>query len=70
MEVTFKPDKNHRDLFFTEAHFAHPAKMLVPLLLWIVVSYTKPGQTIVDPMAGCGTAMLGCRLGRNVVLNG
>ena len=69
MEVTFKSDTNHRDMFFTPAHFAHPAKMVVPLLLWIVDRYTKPGDIILDPMAGCGTTMLGCRLGRNVILN-
>ncbi|GAI73040.1 unnamed protein product, partial [marine sediment metagenome] len=34
----------------------------------IVERYTKPGEVILDPMAGSGTLMLGCMLGRNVVL--
>ena len=48
--------------------FSHPAKMVAPLLLWIVNRYTEPGQTILDPMAGSGTMMLACPLGRDVVM--
>jgi DNA modification methylase len=48
--------------------FAHPAKMDAQLLLWITEHYTKVGETILDPMAGSGTQMLACTLGRNVVL--
>ena len=38
------------------------------LLIWLVEHYTEAGETILDPMAGSGTAMLACGLGRNVVL--
>ena len=38
------------------------------LLIRIVETYTKPGETILDQMAGSGTTMLACMLGRNVVL--
>ena len=48
--------------------FAHPAKMDSQLLLWIVNRYSEAGETILDPMAGSGTTMLSCTLGRNVVL--
>ena len=48
--------------------FAHPAKMDAQLLIWIVERYTVVGETILDPMAGSGTMMLACTLGRNVIL--
>jgi DNA modification methylase len=38
------------------------------LLIRIVETYTEPGETILDPMAGSGTTMLACTLGRNVIL--
>ncbi len=37
-------------------------------MIKIVEHYTKPGEIILDPMAGSGTTMLACTLGRNVVL--
>ena len=48
--------------------FAHPAKMDAQLLIWLVEHYSQPGETILDPMAGSGTLMLACGLGRNVIL--
>lgn len=68
MELRFKSDTKFRKQFFTDSHFAHPAKMSAPLLLWIVDKYTWPGDVILDPMAGAGTTMLACLGGRNVVL--
>jgi len=38
------------------------------LLIWLVEHYSSPGETILDPMAGSGTTMLACMLGRNCVL--
>jgi len=68
MEIAFKSDTSYRKDFFVPESFAHPAKMVAPLLLWIVDRYTKLGETILDPMAGSGTMMLACPLGRNVVM--
>lgn len=68
MELQFKRDTQFRKKYFTPDSFAHPAKMNAYLLLWIVENYTKPNETILDPMAGMGTTMLGCTLRRNVVL--
>lgn len=48
--------------------FSHPAKMDAQLLLWIVDKYIEAGETILDPMAGSGTTMLACTVGRNVIL--
>ncbi len=68
MELKFKRDTSFRKQFFVPDSFAHPAKMDAQLLIWIVERYTKPGEVILDPMAGMGTTMLACTLGRNVVL--
>ncbi len=68
MEIKFKRDTSFRKQFFVPDSFAHPAKMDAQLLLWIVERYTSEGETILDPMAGSGTMMLACTLGRDVVL--
>ncbi len=68
MEIKFKRDTSFRKQFFVPDSFAHPAKMDAQLLTWIVSKYTASGETILDPMAGSGTMMLACTLGRNVVL--
>lgn len=68
MELKFKRDTQFRKQFFAPDSFAHPAKMDSQLLLWIVETYTKAGETILDPMAGSGTTTLACTLGRNVIL--
>ena len=52
MEIIFRADKKHRDKYLTAAHFAHPAKMSLPLQRWIVERYTKEGgnHTFTDEM--------------------
>jgi DNA modification methylase len=67
-EWKFKRDTTFRKQFFVPDSFAHPAKMDAQLLIRIVETYTEPGETILDPMAGSGTTMLACMLGRNVIL--
>ena len=67
-EIKFKRDTAFRKQFFVPESFAHPAKMDAQLLIWIVEKYTSAGETILDPMAGSGTMMLACTLGRDVVL--
>jgi len=68
MEIKFKRDTSFRKQFFVPDSFAHPAKMDSQLLIWIVEHYTEGGETILDPMAGSGTSMLACTLGRDVIL--
>ena len=69
VEIKFKRDTSFRKQFFVPDSFAHPAKMDAQLLIWIVVGhYTAEGETILDPMAGSGTTMLACTLGRNCIL--
>ena len=67
MELKFKIDTKHRKDWFTGVSFSHPAKMSLPLQLWIIENYTRAGETILDPMAGSGTILVACSLGRNVI---
>jgi len=54
--------------WYVEESISHPAKMNVLLARKIIKQFTKPGDTVLDPMTGCGTvnveAML---LGRNTI---
>ncbi len=68
MELKFKSDTKQRRWRFDARHFAHPAKMVLPLQMWLVEHYTKPGEWILDPMAGSGTLLVACSLSRNVLL--
>ncbi len=67
MNLTFRSDTKHRKQFFTGVSFSHPAKMLLPLELWLIENYTKPGDVILDPMAGSGTVLVACSMGRHVI---
>jgi len=54
--------------YFTKDSVAHPAKMNLNLLRWILETYTKPGEVVLDPMAGTGsTIVLAARFGRHGV---
>ncbi len=60
----FKGWKDH----FTADSITHPAKMNLNLLRWILKTYTKPGEIVLDPMAGTGsTIVLASLLGRHGV---
>jgi DNA modification methylase len=42
--------------------------MHLSLQIYLIERYTKVGDTILDPMAGSGTLLVACTLGRNVIL--
>lgn len=65
--IKFSSDTKHRKQWFTGISFSHPAKMSLPLQLWIIDNFTEEGETILDPMAGSGTILVACSMGRNVV---
>jgi len=47
---------------------SHPAKMNMWLLEWLIKAFTKPGETVLDPMAGSGSMGVVAALhGRNAV---
>ena len=45
----------------------HQAKLELRTLKWAIQRYTKPGDRILDPMSGTGSALIGCFMGRHVV---
>ena len=47
---------------------SHPAQKPVALLEWLIKTYTNPGDTVLDPVAGSGTtAIAALRTGRNAI---
>ena len=40
---------------------------MLPLQLYLIDRYTQPGDIILDPMAGSGTLLVACSLGRHVI---
>ena len=38
-ELSFSSDTKHRKQFFTGMSFSHPAKMVLPLQLWLIENY-------------------------------
>lgn len=61
-------DRRIRQHWLTYASFAHPAKLHLGLLQYLLDHYTVPGQTILDPMAGVGSILYAAAQQRHVVL--
>lgn len=66
--LRFPSDQPLRHRYFVPETYGHPAKIHLGLLQWCFKRYTSIGDTVTDPMAGSGSALLGALLGRNVVL--
>jgi len=57
-----------RNEIYTQRSMNHPAKMNTIWAQSMIQNYSKPDDTILDPMGGIGTtAVEGSRLGRNVI---
>jgi DNA modification methylase len=55
--------------YFTESSIQHPAKANLLMLRWLIKTFTKPGDTILDPLAGTGsTRIIANLMGRNAIL--
>ena len=67
--IRFKGDSATRRRFYQAESFAHPAKMHIGLFLEMIHRYAKPGDWLVDPMAGSGTVLLAAQYGINVIAN-
>lgn len=67
-KICFAQDTAKRKQWFKAASFSHPAKMVLGLQIYLIERYTKVGDTILDPMAGSGTLLAACTLGRSVVM--
>lgn len=64
----FANDRPVRNRLFAPEVYSHPAKLHLGLLLKLIELYTLPGETLLDPMAGSGSLLLGAYHLRNVVL--
>lgn len=65
--LDFGSDLHLRNKWFTPESLAHPAKLHLGLLHWLIERYTKPGDTIADPMAGIGSILYAATLQRAVI---
>ncbi|MBW2561377.1 MAG: site-specific DNA-methyltransferase [Deltaproteobacteria bacterium] len=62
------PPKKQREGRYVSESFVHPAKMDCLLCRKIIETYTRPGDLVLDPMAGIGTTLVeAAYLGRNAV---
>ncbi len=65
--LTFKSDRSLRTRYFSPESMWHPAKLHLGLLQYIIENYTRPGETICDPMAGSGSLLLAALSTRHVI---
>ena len=65
--IKLKPDAAMRRKLYTPESFSHPAKAHLGMMMEIIERYTKPGDWILDPLAGIGSTMLGALMGRNII---
>lgn len=64
----FDENSKRYEICYTPESIRHPAKMEVNLCREIIKRYSKPGDLILDVMAGVGTTIVeGMILGRNVI---
>jgi modification methylase len=61
------PRDNERYKYFNRESREHGAKLELRTFKWLVERYTKPGDMILDPMAGIGTSLYACAMGRKVI---
>lgn len=59
-------DTGLRNRWMIKESYAHPAKLHLGLLDWIVNRYTEAGDSILDPMAGVGSILYAGTLQRDV----
>ena len=65
--VRLKGDKRLRERLFVPDAYQHPAKGHLGLWEAIIERHTSPGEWILDPMAGVGSALIGALMGRSVI---
>jgi modification methylase len=61
------PRDSERYKYFHRESREHGAKLELRTFKWLVEKYTKPGDTILDPMSGIGTSLYACTMGRKVI---
>jgi modification methylase len=63
----FGSDLHLRNQWFLPISMGHPAKLHLGLLSFLIDHYTRPGETIADPMAGIGSLLYAATMQRNVI---
>jgi len=66
-EILDYPRDIDRYKYFVRESNQHQAKLEVRTFQWLVEEYTKPGDTIIDPMSGIGTVHIAATMGRNTI---
>jgi hypothetical protein len=66
--MDFGSDIDVRRRWFVEVSFAHPAKLHLGLLQFIIDRYTRPGDVIADPMGGTGSLLFAALMQRDVIV--
>lgn len=62
------PSRDLRRGRYTRESITHPGKMLPTIARYAIRTYTRPGEMVLDPMAGIGTTLIeAMRLGRHGV---
>ena len=61
-------NKKLRQMYFGDEPVDHPSKNELSLILDLFKYVSKPGDTVLDPMAGTGSLMLAAIGGRRVIL--
>jgi len=67
-QILFPADMSEWKKWFKRDKKGHPAPMNFYMLQELVLEYTKPGETILDPMGGSGTLAWAATQDRRVVL--
>ena len=66
-ELRFGSNTRLRKWRFISDSFRHPAKLVLPLQIWLIERYSKPGDILLDCMAGSGTILVGAAMGRHII---
>lgn len=66
-EILNYPRDVDRYKYFVRESNKHQAKLEVRTFKWLVERYTRPGDTILDPMSGIGTVHYAATMGRNTI---
>lgn len=68
--MKFKRDVHLRQQVFDPRSFEHDGRLNLWLLQYLVDTYTKPGDTLLDPMGGTGSLYLAASTGNRRVICG
>ena len=56
--------------YMTHGLIPYPARMIPQVARTLILSFSKPNETVLDPFCGSGTVLVECRLlGRNAIGN-